>query len=209
MIEKLASQLGRNDEVPNIELAELLCKSEDANGIKEIAEGLKSKDKAIANDCIKVLYEIGERKPALISEYTDDFLPLLSSRNNRLVWGGMTALATIADLAPDPIYARIDGVLSAFHGGSVITVDNSITVLAKLCKANKVYEERILPLLLKHLRECRPKEVAQHAERMAICIYKENIKGFLDVLNVRKDHLSSSQIQRINKLENRLIKQFG
>lgn len=62
MIEKLAFSLGRNDELPNIELAQQLCKENNAEGIKEIVDGLKIKDKRIANDCIKVLYEIGEKK---------------------------------------------------------------------------------------------------------------------------------------------------
>jgi hypothetical protein len=205
MIEKLACQLGRSDEVPNIELAELLCQNEDVGGIREIIAGLKGKDKAIANDCIKVLYEIGERKPYLISEYADDFLSLLFSRNNRLIWGSMTALATIAALVPDIIYGKIDRILAVFHGGSVIAVDNSITVLSKLCAADKKYENHIFPLLLDHIRNCRPKEVAQHAERMSICINKDNLKEFFDVLNMRKDSLSSSQKERIKKLEKKIF----
>jgi len=207
MIEKLASQIGRNDEVPNIELAQSLCQSEDAEGIREIVEGLKGKDKAIASDCIKVLYEIGDRKPHLISAYADDFLSLLSSRNNRLVWGGMTALAAIAESAPDVIYGKIDGVLSAFYDGSAITVDNGITVLSKLCKSDKAYESHLFPLLLGHLRKCRPSDMARHAERMSICVNNETVKEFLDVLNTRKDHLTPSQGARIRKLENRLLVQ--
>ena len=80
MIEKLAFSLGRNDELPNIELAQQLCKENNAEGIKEIVDGLKIKDKRIANDCIKVLYEIGEKNPALIAEYADVFINLLNSR---------------------------------------------------------------------------------------------------------------------------------
>jgi len=206
MIEKLACQLGRNDEFPNIELAELLCKSEDVTGIREIVEGLKGKDKAIASDCIKVLYEIGARKPGLVSEYADVFLSLLSSRNNRLVWGGMTALAAIAESVPDVIYEKIDTVLSAFNDGGAITVDNGITVLSKLCEADKAYEEHLLPLLLEHLRKCEPKDMARHAERMSICINKENIGEFLGALDARKDQLPSPQNERIRKLENKLSK---
>jgi len=206
MIEKLACKLGRNDEVPNIELAESLCKSEDTAGICEIVEGLKGKDKAIASDCIKVLYEIGARKPSLISEYADDFLSLLSSRNNRLVWGGMTALAAIVELVPDTIYREIDAILSAFNGGGAITIDNGITVLSKLCVADKTYEDHLLPLLLEHLRKCEPKDMARHAERMSVCINKENIGEFLDVLDARKDQLPSPQSERIRKLENKLSK---
>ena len=63
MIELLACRLGRNDEVPNIELTEILCNSMDKNGVREIVDGLKSGNQAVANDCIKVLYEIGRRKP--------------------------------------------------------------------------------------------------------------------------------------------------
>jgi len=36
MIEKLACKLGRNDEIPNIELAEYLCQKNDIVGINEI-----------------------------------------------------------------------------------------------------------------------------------------------------------------------------
>ena len=57
------------------------------------------------------------------------------------------------------IYDRIDAVLAVFRGGSVIAVDDSVTVLAKLCKADKKYESHLFPLLLEHLRTCRTKEV--------------------------------------------------
>jgi len=97
MFEQLAYSLARNDETPNIELAIRLSENEDAARIHEIVSELTHKNQAIANDCIKVLYEIADRKPKLIAEYVDDFVSLLSSKNNRLVWGGMTALATIAD----------------------------------------------------------------------------------------------------------------
>ena len=204
MIEKLACKLGRNDEVPNIELAELICQNEETDGIKEIVQGLKDKDKAVANDCVKVLYEIGSRKPALISGYAEEFLDLLHSKNNRLVWGGMTALATIAELSPDVIYDKIELVLSVFKNGSVIAVDNSVTVLAGLCKADKEYETHLFPVLLEHLRTCRTKEVPQHAERAVICVNKDNAEAFLDVLNFRKEHMDGSRLERVKKLEKRL-----
>jgi hypothetical protein len=200
MIEKIACKLGRNDEVPNIELAEYLCEHKDIIGIKEIASGLKDKNKAVANDCIKVLYEIGERNPELICDYADDFISCLSSKNNRLVWGGMTALAKIAVRSSRQIYERIDVVLSAYENGSVITIDNSISVFAGLCKANDNYAKTILPMLLKHLQECRPKEVPQHAERAAICFCKKNATDFIEVLEKRMPHLAASQQTRINKL---------
>ena len=205
MIEKLACNVGRKDEEPNINLAFELCEKDDNAGINEIVCGLKFKGKAIANDCIKVLYEIGKRKPQLISEYIEDFISLLSSKNNRLVWGSMTALATVALINPNSIYDNLSVIKKAYKEGSVITIDNSITVFAKLCKANEKYEKEIFPILIEHLEYCRPKEVPQHAERIMICINDNNKKDFLQVLEERKVNLTDSQIKRIDKIINKVM----
>lgn len=207
MIEKLACSLGRNDEEPNIELAKLLILNNDSVGIKEIVDGLYNKNKSIANDCIKVLYEIGNVKPVLITEYVTVFLSLLQSKNNRLVWGGMTALATIADQKPKEIYAQLEQIKKAYVSGSVITIDQCMTVLAKLSNADKEYEKVIFPMLIKHLLHCRPKEVPQHAERISICLNKDNVSEFIKVMAQRREHLTDTQNKRIEKIIKQLKKE--
>jgi len=204
MIEFLACQLGRNDEAPNIELAEKLCNSNDKGGILEIVDGLKSKDLAVTNDCIKVLYEIGKRKPALISDFADDFIDALSCKNNRLVWGSMTALACIAPANPEAIYRRLPELIDAYKKGSVITIDNSISVFAWLCKANEKYQSVVFPILIDHLANCITKQIPQHAERMAVCINSENKDSFLKALNAREHELNDSQKNRLAKLKKNL-----
>ncbi len=200
MIEKLACKLGRSDEAPNIALAQELCQNRDANGIQEIVAGLHGKDKAVAGDCIKVLYEIGKREPALVCAYTEDFLACLRAKNNRLVWGGMTALAQIAACAPGPVFEGIDTVISAYKTGSVITVDNSVSVFAGLCKAGGDYAKTVLPILLAHLQTCRPKEVAQHAERASVCFNGQNTGAFAAVLEKRLPDLTPPQQTRVTAL---------
>ena len=204
MIEKLACKLGRNDETPNIELAEYLCQSKDTAGVKEIVDGFKGTDRAVANDCIKVLYEIGERNPALILGYANDFVSCLRSKNNRLVWGSMTALAKIAEHAAEPIFEKLPVVVAAYEEGSVITVDNSISVFAGLCKAGDRYAETVLPIILNHLSKCKPKEVPQHAERASVCFNDKNANAFIEVLEKRMPHIASTGQTRINKLLKRL-----
>ena len=204
VIEKLACKLGRNDEIPNIELAEYLYKKNDQEGIKEIIDGFRGDDRAVANDCIKVLYEIGKKKPELISGYASDFISYLHSKNNRLAWGSMTALATITEYAAEPVFEKLHLIQSAYERGSAITVDNSISVFAKLCKANNNYAEKVLPIIINHLQKCRPKDVAQHAERASDCFKKDNANDFIEVLEKRIPHLSSPQQARINRLLKRL-----
>ena len=204
MIELLASRLGRNDEEPNIELAEKLCGAGDKKGILEIARGLESKEEAVVNDCIKVLYEIGKRKPELISPFAGDFITALSGRNNRLVWGSMTALAYIAPLKPDVLFSRLAEIIAAYKKGSVITVDNSVSVFAELCKAKADYSKKVFPFLLEHLQNCRAKEIPQHAERIAVCIDSSNKKIFIKTLDARAGELTKPQNDRIVKLKKKL-----
>ena len=204
MIELLACKLGRNDETPNIELAAMLCDLMDIKGVREIADGLKSGEQAVANDCIKVLYEIGQRKPELIADFAGDFITELSNKNNRIVWGSMMALAYIAPVRPEVIFDRLPEIVAAYKNGSVITVDNSISVFAQLCKANSDYRAKIFPSLLDHLANCRAKAVPQHAERIAVCIDPDNRELFITVLESRSNELSKAQNSRILKLIKKL-----
>ena len=205
MIEKLAYSLGRNDEEPNIYLAEELVKTKNKKGIKEIVEGLNNTKEQIANDCIKVLYEIAGIMPELVSEYTGTFIQLLKSRNCRLIWGSMTALSKITSLNPDEVFKNLDIIVKAYEKGKVITVDNSISVFAELVKADKKYEKIVFPIIIEHFGKCRSKEVGQHAERAFICINKNNSKIFKETLLKRREYLTDAQKKRVDKLLKQII----
>ena len=200
IITSLASSLGRRDEVPNQELARALAAKKDKAGIREIAENLWNKDKNIQADCIKVLYEIGYLEPKLVADYAGDFVRLLKSRNNRLVWGGMTALAEVAKANPDAVFKHLDEIKKAKETGSVITVDNAISTLAWTAAANKKYNEAILPYLLRHLSSCRPKEVPQHSEKTLPAVNSSNKADFIKVLEKRMEDLSGSGLARVKKV---------
>lgn len=204
MIEKLAYSIGRKDEEPNVDLALELIQTNDYNGIQKIVDGLSNTTEQIANDCIKVLYEIGERKPELISKYVDTFIRLLKSRNNRLVWGAMMALSKIASITSQEIYDNLETVINAYENGSVITVDNSISVFAELVRADSKFEKKVFPIIMKHLETCRPKEVAQHSERAFICITTENAAAFKKILTERSAMLTALQKKRVDKLLKRI-----
>ncbi|HLE89785.1 MAG TPA: hypothetical protein VI753_01445 [Anaerolineales bacterium] len=205
IITSLASSLGRRDEVPNQELARALAAKKDEAGIREIAENLWNKDKNIQADCIKVLYEIGYIEPKLVADYAGDFVTLLKSRNNRLVWGGMTALAEAAKANPDAVFKHLDEIKKAKETGSVITVDNAISTLAWTAAANRKYNEAIFPYLLKHLSSCRPKEVPQHSEKTLPAVNSSNKADFIKVLEKRMEDLSGSGLARVKKVIKRAI----
>ena len=200
VIDRLSHFLGRRDEVPNQELARDLAAKKDKKGIREIAENLWNRDKNIQADCIKVLYEVGVIEPKLIADYAEDFVKLLKSRNNRLVWGGMTALAEVAKANPEAVFKHLDSIKKAKEAGSVITVDNAISTLAYTAAATDKYNNAIFPYLLKHLSSCRPKEVPQHSEKSLPAVNTSNKNDFIKVLEKRMEDLSGSGLARVKKV---------
>ncbi|HMZ07555.1 MAG TPA: hypothetical protein PK078_08045 [Anaerolineales bacterium] len=200
VLDQLATSQNRRDEVPNQELARDLAAKKDKKGIQEIAENLWNKDKSIQADCIKVLYEVGYIEPKLIANYVDDFVKCLKSKNNRLVWGGMTALAECAKANPDAVFNHFDAIKKAKENGSVITVDHSISALAITASANATYNKAIFPYLLKHLSTCRPKEVPQHAERSFPAVNRENKDEFIKVLEKRMEDLNGGGLARVKRV---------
>jgi len=200
VLNRIAHLQNRRDEVPNQELARELAAKKDKAGIKEIAANLWNKDKHIQADCIKVLYEVGTSEPKLIAGYAEDFVKALKSKNNRLVWGGMTALTEVAKADPDAVFKHLDQVKKAKEIGSVITVDNAISTLAFTAAANEKYNKVIFPYLLKHLSSCRPKEVPQHSEKTLPSVNSKNKDEFIKVLEKRREDLSGGGLARVKKV---------
>lgn len=200
VLHKLASQLNRKDERPNIDLARELMEENNIEGIQEIVENLANPNKKIKSDCIKVVYEIGRVKPELICDYAEIFIDLLKSPNNRLVWGAMQILSTIAEMSAIVLMKHLDSIQLAIKTGSVITTDKGVITLAKLAAVNEQNHKRIFPFLIEHLKTCRTKEVPQHAETTLIAITDETKDEFLKVLIEREPYMTKPQGRRIHKI---------
>jgi hypothetical protein len=199
-LQRIAYYQNRRDEVPNQELARELAARKDRKGIREIAANLWNENLEVQSDCLKVLYEIGYLQPELVALYTEDFLKLLHNRNNRLVWGAMIALATVAHLKADVIYPHAEEIKQVMDEGSVITKDNGVKVLALVAAQNAAYRKKIFSYLLHHLETCRPKDVPQHAEKTALAVNARNREQFVAVLEKRLVDLSDAQAARVKKV---------
>ena len=145
--------------------------------------------------------EVAYRQPALISAYVDDLVGLLTSRDNRLVWGGMTALGTVTPVAAAAVWPHVEAVLQATQEGSVITQDWGVRVLAALAAADPAYAQRVWPFLLDFLRSCRPKDLARHAESVQVAAAAPLAASDLrQVLTQRLGDLKPAARKRVAKL---------
>lgn len=206
-LDLLATSLNQKNEKPNEALAIEIIQSKRNDWIKELVTHLQHSDKNIQSDCIKVLYEIGERGSAdMIAPYYKDFGGLLKSKNNRLVWGAMTALDTITLLNPNGVFELLPSIMEAIDKGSVITIDHGVGILAKLSGIPE-YSETTFPLLIEQLRKCPPKQLPMYAEKTATGIRADNKPEFLEVLKSRYPEMTNeSQKQRLNRIIVKLTK---
>lgn len=199
-LERIAHFQGRRDEAPNQRLARDLAARKDRRGIREIVQGLSHTHPGVRADCVKVLYEVGYLDPKLVAGYVSDFVHLLGHRDNRLVWGGMTALSTVAGIRPKEIYDRRKEILQAMAGGSVITVDAGVLTLAVAAATSPARRRGLLPPLLKHIASCRPKDIPQHSEKILPAVDHATKAPFLRVLKKRLPELTSAQQARVRKV---------
>ena len=204
VIDKLASSLKRRDEIPNQELANHIVEKNDKSGLKGLVANLWNKNKDIQNDCIKVLYEIGERKPALIAEYAKDFIALLDNKNNRLQWGAMTAINAITLQNPRIVYSALPKIIAAAENGSVITGDYAVNILIKLCLV-KEYSNNAFSLLSQQLLSSPTNQLPMYAERAISIINDKNKTQFIRILTARlPDIEKDAKRKRVEKIIKKL-----
>lgn len=205
VIDQLAHALGRRDEQPNIALAESIAHSEDKIAINTLVELLKHEKAPIRYDAIKVLYEVGERKPELILAYYATFLQALKDKDNPVKWGAMTALSVISKEKPALLTKYLTDILEAMDHGSVITRDHGIYILTDIARLKGHHDDCML-LLLEQLEKAPVNQLPMYAEKTASVISKPYIERLRKILLSREDVLEIfSKKKRIEKLLKTLV----
>lgn len=206
MIEKLASSLGRRDEVPNQELAREIADNTDQSAIKALFENLSHKNKDIQNDCIKVIYEIGMLNPKLIAGYPEELIRLLDNKNNRLQWGGMMALNTIVFEKPETVYQNLPKLVEIAEKGTVITKDNLMAILVKLYSVAS-YSEQAYALLIEQLLKSLPNQLPMYAENILPVIAGKDKDQLIATLTSRLGDIEKdTKRARVEKVIKKLSK---
>ncbi len=207
VVENLASSLDRRDEEPNIELAEIIAKTKNKEAVQSLIELLNDK-KTIQNDAIKVIYEIGERNPSLIAPHLERILGLLTTKNNRLQWGLMTAINSVVSECGDKIHQALPIILDTAENGSVITRDGAVHILINLSAVNpKKYHNDCMTLLLEQLLQCPTNQLPMYAERILPIVQEVDKQALIESLKNRLDDIEKESKRKrvekvIKKLEN-------
>lgn len=203
---QLASSLGRSDEQPNIALAEAIVTAKDMNSVRELVDLLNAKDKALKSDAVKALYEVGARDPQLIAPFLAQFKNLLTSSDNRLVWGAMCAIDAIALAKPEAVFMIIPQIMAAVERGSVITRDHAVKALAKL-SADERFTRTTMPLLFEQLRTCPVNQFPMYAEELEAATKPGAAKPIIAVVEARMAEMpTEAKRKRVEKVLRKLTK---
>ena len=201
ILTKLASALGRRDEEPNVELGKEIAANNDKAAVKELVAALQHKSKDIQADAIKALYEAGEQKPALVAGYANDFIALLDSKNNRMQWGAMTALSSMAAENPKVIYEALGKIATVAEKGTVITKDHYAKILTRLGTV-KAYADDCFALLIELLQSAPVNQLPTYAENAMPLVTDKNRAVFLKTLIARLGDLEEqpTKYKRLEKV---------
>lgn len=199
VLDRLAGALDRRDERPNVALAEELAASGDGTAVAQLVATLKTGEARQRNDALKVLYELGERRPELIAPYAQEFLDLLASHTNRQVWGALQALESIAGQRPDTILKELPRIIDAADHGSVIAKDCCTTILVKLASAG--HGDVTVPILVERLKTAAANQFPTYAEETASVITEREKPGFIAVLKSRLGQIGQrAKRERVERL---------
>lgn len=205
IISRLTSSLGRRDEEPNIQLAKAILDKKDNQAVQLLIDLLQAK-KDLQNDSIKVLYTIGELKPDYILPYLESFIAALESKNNRLQWGAMTALACIAQIEKEKLISKMPQLKKIAQNGSVICLDQFTKLLITIAQ-NKSYYNKLIPSYFEVLEMSPPNQFPQYVELAYPIIRAEDQEAFSKIIQFRIEEMKSPAKQK--RLEKILKKTKG
>ncbi len=197
-INEISFYLNDRSEDSNKRLAARIVNENIEDAVTELVNYLFDKNKTIASDCIAVLYHVGYEKPEMIVNFSEVFCTLLSNKNNRMVWGGMIALATISEIAPDVIESYIEEILRIFREGSLISQVWAYKTITTISKDSNYYNKYI-DFLLDVLESTRPIDFTKRATIVNEIIQDKDRDRFTNILSIRKG-LSKSATKVVEKL---------
>lgn len=204
---RLAHTLGRRDESPNMALAHEIAHTDNTYAVNELITFLTNAKQPVRHDAMKVLYEIGAIKPVLIAPHLEVFLRYMFDKNNRIVWGCLTAINTISPQNPGAVYPHLNIILAAADAGSVIAKDQAINILCILAEHAPI-ADNATRLLLERIKDCAINQLPMYAEKAGACSLSNDMKTALtDVLRARlRDEMPPSKKRRIETVIKKLLR---
>lgn len=161
ILNQLSSQTGDSTEASNLKVVAQCL--ENPGLLSEIAGGLTQKDVALVGDCAEIMTKVAEERPEDVVPYAKALSAFLPSKNTRVRWEAMHALALVAALTPATIASLLPKLMEILRSDkSVIVRDYATDAIANYASTSKLAADRAYPLLKETLTLWDSKQ-ASHA----------------------------------------------
>lgn len=197
---RLACALDRNDEVPNLELAQSIATQKDISAeILELFGIANHGSKPQKHDAIKVLYELAALRSEAFGDKVAFAIDLLDTKDNRVLWGTMSLLSEIAYVDADRVFRNLDKILQAAEKGSVIAKDKAFEILVVLA-GHADYFDEVAPKIETALQFAAPNQLPMYAEKSISAFSGRNPDQIITILQKRIGDLpSEAKRKRLEK----------
>jgi hypothetical protein len=129
--------------------------------LKEVANGLASKDAALVGDCAEVMTMVAGEHPEWVAPYGKALSRLLASEATRVRWEATHALALIATTSPQTIASSLHRLGEMIiTDASVITRDHVVDAVGNYAKTSDKAATEAYPVLLYALTSWQGKQAA-------------------------------------------------
>lgn len=189
IISQLSSQVGDKTEQSNIKVVEQCFNKPDL--LKEIAEGLQSKNITLIGDCAEVFTKVAETQPSLVSPFAGDITPLITHKNTRVRWEAMHSISLIAELIPTkikPLLPQIKGQIITDE--STIVRDYAVDTVSNYAKTSKEAASEAFPILTLILDEWLHKHAAGALKGLQN-VAKSNPQLAAEIMPIAEKNLNS------------------
>lgn len=206
IIKQLARSQGERTHQKNILFAQKIIRENNKQDVAALVVLLSHSNAKIRHDAIKVLYEIGEIAPKLISEYVQTFISLIDTNDNQLQWGLMTAISSVAEEKATEIYPIIPQLIQIADNGSVITNDHLMKTLLAIGKSQPKYQEDMYFLMIERFIISPENQAPKYAEETAQLATKENKHLLINAIQDKLKNITvATKRKRAEKLLQKLI----
>jgi HEAT repeat protein len=168
LLSQLSSQVGDRTQEADLRVAEQ-CAA-DPSLLKEVAAGLTGKDPKLAGDCGEVFTQVAMRRADAVASYAPVLAAQLDSKNAKVRWEAVHALALIAATPPavKTVATLLPTLSQLIHTDkSVIVRDYATTALATYASNGPKEARAAYPLLLEALEAWDTKHAARALEGLA------------------------------------------
>jgi hypothetical protein len=204
MLSRLAVSVGRNDEMPNLELAADIVFGDDVDAVGTLVGVLERYDDLHAPDAARVLAEVGTRAPDLLLVHSDRLVEIIEGGHKEMLAFTMLALSPVASRYAEPLWPCRDlfwAALADLNQPANMAQSGAVRLLAAMCATNPDYARTLAGGLVDLLGKCMPKDVAFFAESVLPALGAAHSHRAKPVLDRRLKELTPAEVARLRRAQ--------